>query len=208
MLHRAASNTKYMRIVPAFGLGSPAAIVMGQCDRVYVDPLRWPFLDHGEREFILAHERAHCILGVEDEASADMHALEYIQSVGIDPINAYEAISKTLDLSRPDHRSRAEQVRQVANTMPSFYSPSNQVMPTQDSQDPGTGLDWQDIIEQGIDTGGDVLSSFLDTYYGGRNGTPTAANYPTPTQNSGPNTTMLLAGAAVVVVLLVLFLKK
>ncbi len=198
-----------MLIVPVIGLDSPAAIQEGHCDRVFVDPAQWFFLDAVERRFVIEHELAHCRHGIESEDEADRIALEAISSQGLDPWQAYEAIAKTLGPGHP----RASSIQQSIKAMPAYpfsdptdYSAQTTPTTTDGGGSGATGngngnIDWTDIIKFGIETAGDVATDLFDPASSG--GTPA-----TPPPSQGLPMWAYLAIAAGVVMLGWYLLKK
>lgn len=198
-----------MKLVPAFGLdGSPAAVIIGDCRKVYINPTQWLGLGYGERKFILAHEQAHCLHGIESESDADSYALDQIREMGIGLHHAKNAIKKTLDLSNPSHKKRADKIQQQISSMAATpidnqftgprYSSASDAPYSQPSQSNGSGFDWNQLTDTFLQVGGDVVGDLLSS-----NNLPSGSTYPAnqaPATNSGFPWIYVAAAAALVLV--------
>lgn len=105
------------RIIPTYGLNSPAAVEMGKCNRILVDPLKWPFIPPAQRQFIIAHEQAHCLHEIEDETEADRVGFSRFVANGGDPEDAYKALTNHLDMEDSRNQSRADLMSQHIQQM-------------------------------------------------------------------------------------------
>lgn len=97
-----------MNIIPFHNLGSPAAIIHGDCNTVYVEAHQWDDLSQGQQDFIFLHEQAHCRNGIEGELEADAEALSDFMLQGGDPRDAIAAI-----MLLPDGPNRAARIQQI-----------------------------------------------------------------------------------------------
>lgn len=183
-----------MNIVPRFGLGSPAAVEPWRCDRILVDPIRWPLIPSGQRDFIVQHEIAHCE-GIVSEIQADAEGFEDFVANGGDPLDAYLAITENLDMTNPAIAHRAELLYQkIPMRELQYFGPDLSADPAQPPVDTSEwdADDWKEVVG----TVWSGLPQLLGVFTGrAPSSVPQNVPPPAPKPNYGP---YILGGAGLV----------
>lgn len=222
-------------LVPVWGLGSPAAVEVGRCHRILIDPLIWPLIPRGQRDFILAHEKAHCA-GAASEIEADAQALEVFLAQGGHPQDALRAITDNLDMRHAPNQVRARLIQQqtavnplVNPLAPAALVPHRSQLQYFGGYDPWTPT-WSDAADApsnsgnalgNNDTSGWEADDWINLFEKalgaapaiigstrGRTYVPPGAEVPPPQSSFNPNLLLVIGGGILLLVVLFLILRR
>lgn len=186
-----------MDLIPDFR--TPLAHVrLSDCPSIYYNPDAFARLTPDQRDFVLAHEQAHC-RGITGEVEADEAAKRVL---GLSKDQACKILSDTL----PPNHERINAMCKHCTDQNLYYIPPVAELPdfqavaTEIEQNnPGffDGLNFDDILG--------VVSDYINSR--NRQNQPAPTPQPQPAQN-GIDPTLLIAGGMFLLLILIIALKK